>query len=359
MDRSFAIKTQDRSPGPKTVTLLSDLRPPPQSEHAAIFNTDAKDMLKKFLQLPPMSARITGLANALTQTAGSEETKARNILGYLTNNYAYTLDLGNQSGQTGLDHFLFTRKEGHCEYFASAMVVLLRLAGVPARLVNGFIGEEWNDLGEYMVIRQQHAHSWVEAYLPGKGWTVYDPTPPDPAFVPNRFNDPMSRALDLLRLNWQRYIVRFSMKDQEVILDRLATGGKNTLQNLQNIGTWKMKEIQAFLKANLPALIFLTTGSVLWFLTRGRWGGLRFALSPRPAFPVWLYQEMLKKLEKAGVSKQPQWTHREFLNRLSSLPQEKLDRIKKITGSYEKSRFGQSPILDTEKKELLNCLSKI
>ena len=87
------------------------------------------------------------------------------------------------------------------------MVMLLRLSGVPARLVNGFMGLEWNELGQYMVVRQHHAHSWVEAYLPEKGWVIYDPTPADPMFALNSFGDPINRALDLMRLNWQSYIL--------------------------------------------------------------------------------------------------------------------------------------------------------
>ncbi|NIQ03470.1 MAG: DUF3488 domain-containing protein, partial [Nitrospinaceae bacterium] len=74
----------------------------------------------------------------------------------------------------------------------SAMVVLLRLADIPARLVNGFAGTEWNDWGQYLIIRQTHAHSWVEAYLPGRGWTVYDPTPPDPSITRESLTNPLT-----------------------------------------------------------------------------------------------------------------------------------------------------------------------
>ena len=136
---------------------------------------------KRFLQLPDLHPEIIQLANDVVGDAPSSSKKAERILKRLRNNYGYSLDLVNETGQTGLYEFLFRRREGHCEYFATAMVVLLRVNGIPSRMVNGFAGGEWNDLGNYLIVRQKHAHSWVEAYLPGQGWMVFDPTPPDPA----------------------------------------------------------------------------------------------------------------------------------------------------------------------------------
>ena len=118
-----------------------------------------------------------------------------------------------KTDQSPIEEFLFERKEGHCEYFASAMAVLLRLNGIPSRVINGFSTTEWNDLGGYLVVRQAHAHSWVEAFIEGVGWKVYDPTPPDPTAV-SRHPSTFSRRLDLIRLYWQRYVIRYSARDQ-------------------------------------------------------------------------------------------------------------------------------------------------
>src|SRR5947199_2707265 len=83
-----------------------------------------------------------------------------------------------------VEDFLVNRKEGHCEYFASALTLMLRALGIPARMVNGFKGGDWNDLARVMNVRQKHAHSWVEAYLgdtppPERAplWLTLDPTP--------------------------------------------------------------------------------------------------------------------------------------------------------------------------------------
>ena len=90
--------------------------------------------------------------------------------------YQYTLDVGGHRSDSPLDDFLFTRKTGYCEHYATAMVILLRTLGVPARLVTGYFASEWNNFGHYYAIRQQDAHAWVEVWFPRSGWITFDPT---------------------------------------------------------------------------------------------------------------------------------------------------------------------------------------
>lgn len=359
VDDNFSLKTLDGRNRSRTVTLISDVSPSLTSPARRIFDQNSNAMRKKFLQLPAMSPEITKLASDLTQSAPTQKTKANKILRHLRTGFDYTLDLAEESGQTALDHFLFTRKKGHCEYFASSMVVLLRLSGIPARLVNGFVGLEWNDLGQYMVVRQHHAHSWVEAYLPEKGWVVYDPTPADPVFSQNSFDDPLSRALDLLRLNWQRYILRYSITDQAVLLTHLQTTGEESWQAAQGLNTLEVDAIKTFIIDNLEIFLLLFGLALVVAMKRRGFQSGRFSISSRPDFPVWLYQKMLKKLSASGFRKQPCTTPREFLKQLPALPNDKRESVRKITDVYERSRFGPSPVLATDKKELLNHLRKI
>ena len=97
---------------------------------------------------------------------------------YLLNRYAYSLELPHERAGDPLAHFLFERGEGHCEYFASAMAVMLRSEGIPARIAAGFYGGVYNPLTGLQVIRSSDAHSWVEAYIERYGWLTFDPTPP-------------------------------------------------------------------------------------------------------------------------------------------------------------------------------------
>jgi hypothetical protein len=360
VNNSFSLKTPEWKNRSKRVTLISDATDSRTSRSLKTFDPNSDPLLKKFLQLPAMSPEITRLAEKLTQNAITEETKADAILHHLRTEFGYSLELAESSEQTPLDHFLFTRKEGHCEYFASSMVMLLRLAGIPARLVNGFMGLEWNDLGQYMVVRQHHAHSWVEAYLPNKGWVVYDPTPADPMFSLNRFDNPLNRALDLLQLNWQRYILNYSIVDQAVLLTHLQSTGEETLAAIKGLGTLEVGTIKTFIIEYLGIFLGLLGLAVAILLKKRKLLNWRFFLSTEPpVYPVWLYQEMLKKLRVQGIHKPSCRTPREFLKQLSTLSDDNLERVQTITTCYEKSRFGQFTLPETEKRELLNHLRKI
>lgn len=356
---SFALKTLGWNNRSRKVTLISDVSRSRTNPALRILDQNSEPLLKKFLQLPAMSPKITQLAEKLAESAQTQEAKANKILQYLRTGFDYTLDLAQDPGQTSLEHFLFTRKKGHCEYFASSMVVLLRLAGVPARLVNGFIGLEWNELGQYMVVRQHHAHSWVEVHLPEKGWVVYDPTPADPVLSTNRFDDPLSRALDLLRLNWQRYILNYSMNEQVELLSHLQTTGEEALKSIKGLKTLEVEPIKTFIIDNLGVLLLVIGLVGVLVLKRSDLQHFRFSFASRSNFSVWLYRKMLKKLSGHGIRKLPCWTPREFLEQLPSLPDSTRESIQTITDYYEKTRFGPSPILATEKKELLNQLRKI
>lgn len=122
--------------------------------------------------------RMIRLAQEITRAARSDYQKAVVIERYLKETYPYTLDtLFELPAGNRVDYFLFERKEGHCEYFASAMVMLLRAIGIPARLATGYVADRYNPLTGYFEVRRLDAHAWVEAYINGVGWTTFEPTP--------------------------------------------------------------------------------------------------------------------------------------------------------------------------------------
>ena len=106
---------------------------------------------------------------------------------------------------------LFVRRAGNCEYFASALAVMLRAVGIPSRVVNGFQRGEWNPYGGYWVVRMRDAHSWVEAHV-GDGWITLDPSPRGDA--PAASLSTATLYLDGLRMRWYRYVVGWSRQDQ-------------------------------------------------------------------------------------------------------------------------------------------------
>ena len=112
---------------------------------------------------------------------------------YLKTRFGYTLQLPRTPVNDPIANFLFERKQGHCEYFASSMAVMLRTLGIPSRVVNGFRSDEFNDLTGNYVVRAKDAHSWVEAYFPGYGWQTFDPTPAGASGTPQGWD--RARAL--------------------------------------------------------------------------------------------------------------------------------------------------------------------
>ncbi len=123
-----------------------------------------------------------------------------------------------------IEDFLFRYKSGHCEYFATAMILMLRSVGIPARLATGFLGAEFNPLEDYYIVRQSNAHAWVEAYLPETGWTTIDPTPP--AGRPAAETRPtmtlmLRQAWDYLEFRWDRYVMSYGFFDQVGFLLRV------------------------------------------------------------------------------------------------------------------------------------------
>ncbi len=138
--------------------------------------------------LPPdLDPRIPPLAHEIVAGVGPEASpfeKAVAIESWLRERYAYTTTPEPVPGEEALTHFLFEQRRGHCEYFATALAVLLRVEGVQTRLVNGLYGGEWNEWGGYTVLRQRDAHTWVEAWMGPAGWMRFDATPASEAAPP-------------------------------------------------------------------------------------------------------------------------------------------------------------------------------
>lgn len=184
-----------------------------------------------YLQLPQdLDPRVVGLAQTITSSGSTAREKAFLVEAYLKRNYRYTLTLDWNPGRQPVTTFLLSSKSGHCEYFASAMTILLRAAGIPARLVNGFMMGEYNPVGDGYVVRQSDAHSWVEVYLPGSGWIEFDPTPPDGSEPDRGLVSQIGNYVDAVGLYWNTYILTFDMDSQR----QMFRSAQERLQHLQD-----------------------------------------------------------------------------------------------------------------------------
>ncbi|MFW6051982.1 MAG: transglutaminaseTgpA domain-containing protein, partial [Myxococcota bacterium] len=179
---------------------------------------------ERYLQLPEGHERVARLAREITAGASGERERITRILTYLreSGRYAYDLRLPDVDAGPPLEAFLFEARRGHCEYFSTAMAILLRAVGVPARNVTGFVGGRYNRFGDYYAIRQGDAHSWVEAHVDGR-WETFDPTPsarhavgPDEGML-----DGVRALLDALRTRWATHVVGYDLRDQGRALRRV------------------------------------------------------------------------------------------------------------------------------------------
>jgi len=181
--------------------------------HYIVFSTEKPIVVSNvdiYLKLPKRLKRLKQFAKEVTKGKIDSYEKAKTIEKYLRENYSYSLKIKHINKNIDpIEDFLFNVKKGYCEYYATAMVLMLRSIGIPARVVSGYIGGEYNKYGDYYIVRQSNAHTWVEAAIKGK-WITFDPTPPEqtkPQSIPLLF-------IDYIKLKWERYVVGFSSIDQ-------------------------------------------------------------------------------------------------------------------------------------------------
>jgi len=182
---------------------------------------------KKYLQIPEdLSSRIKDLVHNLVPGKEKEE-NIRLIHRFLNNgSYKYSLEKLPIS-ETPLEDFLFNVKHGNCEYFASAYAVMLRIAGIPSRLVGGYRGGYYNDMGGYYLVPQKNAHVWVEAYVNKKGWVRIDPTPGGIEAFSSPFKGSLlfrlNLFLDAINYYWFAFVINYNFEKQLSILNSLRT----------------------------------------------------------------------------------------------------------------------------------------
>ncbi len=357
MDAAFSFKTESENKGPRRFYTVADIGP---TKYQVAFplpgHLDPRQR-KSHLQLPDLSTEIKALASDLTKNSKTDQEKANALFAHFSKGFTYSLEM-KETKRAYLDEFLFHRKAGHCEYFATALTILLRQSGIPSRIVNGFMGVEWNEMGEYMIVRQTHAHSWVEAFLPEKGWVTFDPTPPDPlgaAQSPSRF----SLYMDLLRLNWQRYVVKYNLSDQTRMAEYFGDSTRDILDGLKSLPKFSPQSILPILKRNLGEILGTLIILILIILAIKQKRKSELLIKKKATPATIQYNKMLSRLEKKGVVKKACWTPREFIARLDLLTQEDQYRVSEITRIYEQSRFAGKPLEKDEEHHMASLIKCI
>ncbi len=327
-----------------------------------------------YLQLPPDESysRIHEFAREITKTAKTSFECARIIEAYLQMNFAYQMNVQIRDSEHFLEEFLFTQRSGNCEYFATAMVYMLRSLSIPARIVIGYYSSEWNDYGNYFVVRQQNAHSWVEVWFDKFGWMTFDPSPPT---VVGRHIAPMPLIrqilwfFDSLRFHWYRYVIDYDFRDQRNLTRWVRKWSAPLWGTVGNaLKTVRMLTLtlspQQFGEVRLSALFLLIVlvgalGVVLFLLVR-KLTRARAAKAPLPGYKgegrVAFYNIILEKLIAQGFTRQSQQTPREFAHRVVSLQSLYCDLIH-VTESYYRVRYNQETLTPKEERILDQLLA--
>jgi transglutaminase-like putative cysteine protease len=310
------------------------------------------------LQLPDLDPRIRQLTEQLTANAPTQYDKVRAVEQFLKTRYVYSLELTGASLAT----FLLERKAGHCEYFASAMAVMLRTVGIPTRYARGFLGGEYNDVGEDWIVRARDAHSWVEVYFPQVGWVTFDPTPAAPAGV-RGFLHRLSLYWDWAELLWIDWVVNYNFQQQNVLIQnsqrqavrwstRWAQWGRASYDGTVAWMTQFRRRLArwASLAPGTLALLMVTATALLLYLWHRRtlleWLAVRFGLrlgrEEETRLVTLYYLQMLAVLERLGAHKRPGQTAREFAHSLQAMPTvlPLLNSVQEMTAIFEAARYG-------------------
>lgn len=327
-----------------------------------------------YLQLPQLDPRIPQLARKITQHDPTPYDKAADLERYFHTSFRYTLDLSDMNQPDPLAYFLFNKRAGHCEYFASAMVVMLRTLGIPARYVTGFLPGEFNDLGQDYIIRGSDAHSWVEVYFPEYGWITFDPTPPGNAKPRGLF----SRAemyWDWFQFSWNEWVINYDFTHQVSLARGVRQSSLSWSERISNSYREKRRRAVNFLKTTqarlssspyaLPGALIFLLALLLYFRGRALGGfvAVRWKLRARRGgqlpseLAAFEYRQMLRLLERRGWRKSPAQTPLEFA--ASIRVPEFAGPVAELTELYQSARFGTAPADARRVSSLLAALKSL
>lgn len=300
---------------------------------------------REALELPPaISPAVRELAQSWMAQNSSPRAIVNSALQFFRTGFRYSLTPG-EFRKNDLEQFLFHRRVGFCEHYAASFATLMRLAGVPARVVVGYLGGEYNDLGHFFLVRQADTHAWCEVWLPESGWTRVDPTT---AVAPGRasldlhsflergiasaqmearqtgFFRQLARSalftngrlvLETLSYEWDSRVLAFDADVQEVLLDSMG---------LANRGPFVL-----IIEILIVAIALL----VLYF----GWMQLRTRSRADPVKT--LYERFCRKAARLGARRHPWEGPSDFSRRAALLLPEQSERIRQISNIYIALRY--------------------
>ncbi len=330
----------------------------------------------RYLQLPNnLNPQIGELTREIINNskARNRYDKVRAVESYLQTQFGYSLDMkaGKDNKDDPLSDFLFNIREGHCEYFASSMVVMLRTQGIAARLVNGFQTGEYNDATDAYTVTQSEAHSWVEVYFPNtKSWVTFDPTPPAGTTLQTKtgLRALVGKYADALEMMWIQYIVGYDNQEQRSLASsftkKLYSFQAWISEKYENAKKWTTDRLKAIrgldeemspFEAFAQLCLFFGTLVISIIIAVVLIKRIRFALKERAKRKsvIEFYERMVRLLAKHGFRRADHETPLEFANEVG------YKEAVLLTHAYNRVRFGGKVLTQDEAKKVEVWLSEM
>jgi transglutaminase-like putative cysteine protease len=304
---------------------------------------------REALEVPPsISPAVRELAQSWAAQNPSPRAIVNSALHFFQSGFRYSLSPG-EYGKNDLEQFLFHRRVGFCEHYAASFATLMRLAGIPARVVVGYLGGEYNDLGHFVLVRQADTHAWCEVWFPESGWTRFDPTTAvEPgrasldlnSFLERRiatgqlearqsaFLSRLARSMmftdirfawETLSYEWDTRVIAFDADVQDVMLGSIG---------LANLGPFVLI-IEILIVAIALLVIYFAW---MQFRTRSRTDRVKT-----------LYERFCRKAARLGVQRSPWEGPSDFSHRAALLLPDESERIREISNTYIALRYAPEP----------------
>lgn len=308
------------------------------------------------LALRPDTLRLLESVRAQFPNGASTHLTASGIEQQFRTQFQYDLASPSRQAEHPMEHFLTRSKRGHCEFFAAAMTLLLRDRGIPARVVTGYLGGEYNRYGAFYTFRQSDAHAWVEAYVDSEQrWLRFDPTPQASGAAgvpkePTRFREFYEASSAV----WQRYFVSYDLNRQQDLVDRASQRMGEAAGAAQ--GTGLLARARALSPKKLGAALAVFAAAALLWTKRGR---IRRTQQQRALARVAAQGHQLERvLERAGYARSPHETLPAFARRVAT-SHPRSDALYNYARSYEEIRYGAADLSATRQSELRAWLREI
>jgi transglutaminase-like putative cysteine protease len=315
----------------------------------------------RYQRLPnALDPRIADRARAMivNHNARTRYEIAKAIEAELQTDFGYSLEM-KASGPDPLADFLFNVKAGHCEYFSTAMVVMLRTHGVAARVVNGFLPGEYNETAGAFTVRQSDAHSWVEVYFPKtNSWVTFDPTPAAGRTEPQSTGvaAQLSKYAEALELIWFQYVIGYDKQEQRSLATSMQNQAFRYQQVLANGLAWvRSLSWQLPLLLIVSLLLLSIAGLLALRVKRFGWRGLPLMRKREERYQsaVAFYERLTTALARQGIERRPAETPLEFAAGVGS------PEVVRITSAYNRVRYGAHKLSRTELEQIESALKRV